>query len=266
MKVYDVISESVEVNEAPANWFAQKARGLGAKLGSRSLATTLATGDEANELKSELRAWMKGSKIPSGALTPEDLETYLDQKGYGGIAKPIIDKMRSVPPKKSVGATVAGYAGMAGKAIKNASGVNPPPPAGTPPVSEARPPRRRTTTPPPAAGTPPAGVPPTPAPSAPPAPPPNPATAGTPPAGAGPTPAPNAPPQERPLKNSEVDKVLAAVVAQAYKTGAGFTKGRFAKNTPTAPAGGSPVDLNSLSPNDAKAVRALQQRGFTVTK
>lgn len=241
MKVYDVISESVEVDEAPAGWLAQKARGLGAKLGSKSSATTLATGNEANSLKSELRAWMKGSKIPSGGLTPEDLETYLDQKGYGGIAKPILDKMRSGAAAKSIArdarTQAAGYkvgqaagaisraAGAAGAAIKNAAGVNPPPPVSEAPV-------------------------------------------GMPPAPGGPSsPIGNSP--SKPLTNREVDQVLASVVAQAYKTGAGFEKGRFGKDKAApAPAASTsaPVDLNTVDPKDAKLIMALKQKGYNVVK
>ncbi len=94
MKISDIISESTDLDEAPAGWLRQKARGLGARLGSKTAATTKATGDEANELKRELKAWRAGSRIAKGQLTVDDLETYLKQKGYGGLAKAELDQLR----------------------------------------------------------------------------------------------------------------------------------------------------------------------------
>lgn len=240
MKIYDIISESNDLNEAPANWVGQKLRGLGAKMGSRSAATTKATGDEANELKKELKAWMDGSRIGKGQLTADDLETYLDQKGYGGLAADALSmvrkagtdaaaakaaksadrsaKMQAVGYKAGQMAGAAGRAaGKAGQAIKNMSGVVP---AGQ--VSEAA-------------------------------------------------------PADAPLTNGEIDKVLMAVVAKAYKTGAGFEKGRFGKDKQApAAAGGAPpaaggapgqsVDLNAVDPKDARLIMMLKQRGYNITK
>lgn len=239
MKIYDIISETSDLDEAPASWLKQKARGLGAKMGSRTAATTKATGDEANELKKELKAWMAGSQIPKGQLTADDLETYLDQKGYGGLSADAIALVR----KKDTDAAAAkaakaadrsakmqavGYAagqaagkvgqaaGQLGQKIKNLSGTVP-----HSNVSEAA-------------------------------------------------------PADAPLTNSEVDKVLMAVVAKAYKTGAGFSKGRFGKDKPagTPPAGnpdpnaalGQGVDLNTVDPKDARLIMMLKQRGYNVTK
>lgn len=229
MKIYDIISETSDLDEAPAGWIRQKARGLGAKMGSKTAATTLATGNEANELKKELKAWMAGSQIPKGQLTADDLETYLDQKGYGGLAADAIALVR----KKDTDAAAAkaakaadrsakmqavGYAagqaagkvgqaaGKVGNAIKNMSGVVP-----ASQVSEAA-------------------------------------------------------PVDAPLTNAEVDKVLMAVVAKAYKTGAGFEKGRFGKDKPAPTAASGGVDLNTVDPKDAKLIMALKQKGYTVTK
>jgi len=227
MKIYDIISESNDLEEAPASWAGQKLRGLGARMGSGVAATTLATGDEANKLKRELKAWMAGSRIGRGQLTADDLESYLDQKGYGGLSADAIElvrkkdtdaalardakaaarsaKMQAVGYKAGqVAGAVGKAAGAAGQAIKNMSGVVP---AGQ--VSEAA-------------------------------------------------------PADAPLTNPEIDKVLMAVVAKAYKTGAGFEKGRFVKDKP-APVG-QPVDLNTVDSNDAKLIMALKQRGYNVTK
>jgi hypothetical protein len=239
MKIYDIISESTDLDEAPASWVGQKLRGLGAKMGSRTAATTRATGDEANELKRELKAWMAGSRIGKGQLTADDLETYLDQKGYGGLAADALAlirkkdtdaaaakaakaadrsaKIQAVGYKAGQAVGAAGKAaGKAGQAIKNLSGVTP---AGQ--VSEAA-------------------------------------------------------PADAPLTNPEIDKVLMAVVAKAYKTGAGFEKGRFGKDKPaSAPAGsppaasgatGQPVDLNAVDPKDARLIMMLKQRGYNVVK
>ncbi len=227
MKISDIISESTDLDEAPAGWLRQKARGLGARLGSKTAATTKATGDEANELKRELKAWMAGSQIAKGQLTVDDLETYLKQKGYGGLAKAELDQLRKSERAKAqaqaaksaarsakmqaVGYKAGQMAGAAGRAIKNASGVVP---HGN--VSEARR---------------------------------NPTTA--------------------PLTNAEIDKVLMAVVAKAYKTGSNFEKGRFAQpDKPAAPApgAGQPVDLNTVDPKDVKLITALKAKGYTVTK
>lgn len=238
MKIHDIISESNDLSEAPASWVGQKLRGLGAKMGSRTAATTRATGDEANELKRELKAWMAGSQIPKGQLTADDLESYLDQKGYGGIAGQLITdirkgavdkaaarsaKVQAVGYKAGQAASAVGKAaGAAGSAIKKLSGVVP---AGQ--VSEAA-----------------------------------------------------ADPATAPLTNAEIDKVLMGVVAKAYKTGADFEKGRFAKKTPAgAPTGagagappaaggtgGQSVDLNTVDPKDARLIMMLKQRGYNVTK
>lgn len=239
MKIYDIISESNDLDEAPASWVGQKLRGLGAKMGSKTSATTKATGDEANELKRELKAWMAGSRIGKGQLTADDLETYLDQKGYGGLAADALAMVRKKDTDAASAAaakaaarsakmqavgyaagqaagTVGRAAGRAGQAIKNMSGVVP---AGQ--VSEAA-------------------------------------------------------PADVPLTNPEIDKVLMAVVAKAYKTGAGFEKGRFGKDKP-APAGapaaggsagapGQSVDLNTVDPKDARLIMMLKQRGYNITK
>lgn len=234
MKIHDIISESADMNEAPAGWLKQKARGLGAKLGSAKAATTLSVGDEANALKKELAAWMAGGGIKKGQLTLADLENYLNLKGYGGLAKAELTQLRKgardaeaakaaksaarSAKMQAVGYRAGQMAGAAGSAIQGAAskvaGA-----AGAAGISEA------------------------------------PALANA------------------PLSNQEIDKVLMAVVQKAYRTGADFEKGKFGKKTPApAPAAnpaqgaGQPIDLNTVDPKDVKLITALKARGYNITK
>ena len=88
MKVYDVISESTEVNEAPVGMF-QK---LGSKLQSKlpgewgaAGKSKLNVGNEANRLKKDLVTFMSGSGIARGQLTPDQFAQFLDQVGLEAL-------------------------------------------------------------------------------------------------------------------------------------------------------------------------------------
>ncbi len=238
MKIHDIITESKDLNEAPAGWLKQKARGMAAKMGSGKAATTLSVGDEANALKKELAAWMAGGGIKKGQLTLADLENYLNIKGYGGLAKAELTQLRkgardaaaasaaksaAIQAKmQAVGYRAGQAAGAVGGAVQSAAsklaGA-----AGAAGISEA------------------------------------------------------APGANAPLSNQEIDKVLLAVVQKAYRTGADFDKGKFGKKTPagtppasnpapTPPGAGQPVDLNTVDPKDAKLIMALKQKGYTISK
>lgn len=89
MKIYEVISEET-IQEAPAGMIGQAARKLGAKAlakvgakgAARGLAATVDVGQEANRLKTELKIWMKGSRIKAKQLDFEDLMNFLDNAGF----------------------------------------------------------------------------------------------------------------------------------------------------------------------------------------
>jgi len=90
MKVYDIISEDTEVAEAPVSRTKQFAKKLGAKglakVGAKGVAKGMAAevdvGTEANRLKSELKTWMKGSRIKAKQLDYEDLMNFLEKAGF----------------------------------------------------------------------------------------------------------------------------------------------------------------------------------------
>ena len=88
MIVYDVISESKEVNEAPMGMMQR----LGSKLQSKlpgewgaAGKSKLNVGGEANRLKKDLVTFMSGAGIKRGQLTPDDFVNFLDQVGLEGM-------------------------------------------------------------------------------------------------------------------------------------------------------------------------------------
>lgn len=98
MKVYDVISESVEVDEAPMGWMNK----LGTKIKSkvpgeigRRAAGGLESGNEANNVKKELAGYMGRARIGKGQLTMQQLMTFMNQKGYGDNLKAIAKSVRT---------------------------------------------------------------------------------------------------------------------------------------------------------------------------
>ena len=88
MKVYDVISESKEVNEAPMGMMQKLGSKLQSKLpGNWGAAgkSKLNVGGEANRLKKDLVTYMSGAGIKSGQLTPDEFVQFLDQVGLEGM-------------------------------------------------------------------------------------------------------------------------------------------------------------------------------------
>lgn len=89
MKVFDIVSENA-VQEAPSNRLGQAvkkagAKGLakvGAKGAAKGIAAQYDVGEEANRLKSELKTWMKGSRIKAKQLDYEDLMNFFEKAGF----------------------------------------------------------------------------------------------------------------------------------------------------------------------------------------
>jgi len=97
MKVYDVISESREVDEAPMGWMNKLGNKIKSKIpgeiGGRA-AGSLEAGSEANAVKKELATYMGRSGIGKGQLTMQQLTTFMTQKGYGDNIKTIAKSIR----------------------------------------------------------------------------------------------------------------------------------------------------------------------------
>lgn len=90
MRVYDVVAEKQQINEAPAGMLAQVGRKLGAKalgaIGFKGKAAELGgkaeVGDEANRLKTDLRGYLgKTGGNPKQIQGPQ-LAAFLKSKGY----------------------------------------------------------------------------------------------------------------------------------------------------------------------------------------
>jgi hypothetical protein len=84
MKIYDVISESSDVTEAPFGLGGKVLNKIGSKIpgamGAASKAR-LDVGGEANRLKKDLAAYMAGAGIRRGTLELDQLKDFLDQVG-----------------------------------------------------------------------------------------------------------------------------------------------------------------------------------------
>lgn len=94
MKVYQIVSESSEVKEAPMGALGGAFKKAKRYFGSQSAAGELDVGNEANDLKKKLQRFMGGAGIKKGKLTLDQLEDFLNKAGYGGIAKGELDKVR----------------------------------------------------------------------------------------------------------------------------------------------------------------------------
>lgn len=101
MKIYQIVNEDIRVDEAPVGMFKRGAQSLGRYLGSKSAAGAEEASIEANQLKNELSKWMGSAGIKKGTLTVDQLEKFLDRKGYGGIATGELAAMRQASQQKS---------------------------------------------------------------------------------------------------------------------------------------------------------------------
>ena len=88
MNVYEIITENKNLNEKPVGMVKRGLQKIGAYIGSGAAAASDAVAAEANKMAKELKAWMSGSGLKK--LTIDDLENFLDQKGYGGVAEKAI--------------------------------------------------------------------------------------------------------------------------------------------------------------------------------
>jgi hypothetical protein len=101
MKISDIVCEHSDLEEAPVGFLRRKGQTLGRYLGSQSAAGAEAVSTEANDLKRQLKKYMGGAGIKTGQLTIDQLETFLNQAGYGGIAAGELTKMRQAQQQKS---------------------------------------------------------------------------------------------------------------------------------------------------------------------
>lgn len=90
MKVYEIIVEDKDLEEAPAGMVQQGLRKVGSwaakKVGMKQTAANLDTkidvGNEANRIKGELTQWLQGSGIKKDELELTDLLNFLDNAGF----------------------------------------------------------------------------------------------------------------------------------------------------------------------------------------
>lgn len=157
MKVYDVISESIEVDEAPMGMFKKLGNKIASKLPGgmgASAKNKLDVGGEANRLKKDLAGYMGGAGIPRGKLTPDQFVQFLDQVGLEGMKtmanvsadrdaaniEPDAPMSKAEVDKYLLKATQSGFAGQGvkSKRSKFAAPATPPtagPGAGAPTMS-----------------------------------------------------------------------------------------------------------------------------------
>jgi hypothetical protein len=81
MKIHQIISEENDLDEDPVGMFRRGMRKIGAKLGNKSAQAKLDVGDDANQMKKDLKTWMAGSGIKKGQLSVADFKSFLTQKG-----------------------------------------------------------------------------------------------------------------------------------------------------------------------------------------
>lgn len=98
MKVYEVLTESNNLDEAPMGMFKKMGQKIASKvpgqIGARATGA-LQAGDEANRARAELSQYMGRSGIGRNELTVAQLTTFLNQKGYGDNLKNILRSVRA---------------------------------------------------------------------------------------------------------------------------------------------------------------------------
>lgn len=114
MNVYEIITENKNLNEKPVGMVKRGLQKIGAYIGSGAAAASDAVAAEANKMAKELKAWMSGSGLKK--LTIDDLENFLDQKGYGGVAE------KAIASAKKKSNDTASAIGKASKALGNVAG------------------------------------------------------------------------------------------------------------------------------------------------
>ena len=101
MKVYEIVVEDKNLSEKPVGMVKRGLQKIGAYIGSGAAAASDAVSAEANKMAKELKAWMSGSGLKQ--ITIDDLENFLDQKGYGGVAEKAIADAKKKSQKKRGG-------------------------------------------------------------------------------------------------------------------------------------------------------------------
>jgi hypothetical protein len=83
MKVHQIISENSDIEEAPMGILSKLGNKVASKIpGLRGGANAkLDVGNDANEMKNDLKIWMAGSGIKKGQLSVDDFKNFLTQKG-----------------------------------------------------------------------------------------------------------------------------------------------------------------------------------------
>lgn len=220
MKVYDVITES-RVDEIGGI----VDKGL-ARLGNKQAATNVDMRREAELMKKEFKIYFKSKGGKKGQVTIDDLESYLDQKGLGGVANDAIQAIRQDKAARdqakqdkiqAVGFAASKAAGAVGSAAKNVAakvkkGLDTPDH-----LKGALPPDKTRTV----------------------------------------TNSMYEDVDQMPLTNQEVDQVIWKAIQAGYGKNARFSKSKF-----SSPAGSAPAS----EPQDQDMIKALQAKGYTVTK
>ena len=114
MKVYEIVVEDKNLSEKPVGMVKRGLQKIGAYIGSGAAAASDAVSAEANKMAKELKAWMSGSGLKQ--ITIDDLENFLDQKGYGGVAE------KAIADAKKKSSDTQNAIGKAGKALGKAAG------------------------------------------------------------------------------------------------------------------------------------------------
>ena len=115
MKIYQIVSEDENLIERPVGRFKRAGQAVGRFFGSDVASGQEDISDEANNLKKQLSQWMGRSGIKKGQLTFDDLETFLNRVGYGGLAADELEKAKS---QKTFGQRVKDKAKAVGAGAK----------------------------------------------------------------------------------------------------------------------------------------------------
>lgn len=99
MKVYQIVSETENTNEAPQNWMKGKALGIASRFSNRAQGAK-EVGDEANELKKQLSRYMGAKRIPRGQLTTDQLDDFLRLTGYSTDSRSVLNDIQAKQQKK----------------------------------------------------------------------------------------------------------------------------------------------------------------------
>ena len=124
MLISEILNED-ELNERPVSLLRRGMYKLGSKLGSSRAMAGGEVAKEANLLKREFGSRRFGGGKSRNAVDPKLLQNFLNQKGYGDIAKKIIsDTLKSVSTGSSASASAAKVAGLPAPTTKRKTLTN----------------------------------------------------------------------------------------------------------------------------------------------